>query len=97
MDYRALAEFVWFTLLGLTALLIGGSIAFRVVFKPFLQDFLDAYRDRGRLSAGTSDERIGRLEGRILEMEDELETLRAGRRFDAELMGPATPEADPSA
>ncbi len=90
MDYRALAELVWFTFLGLSALFVAGAVSLRFVLKPFFRDFLAAYRERnaGRIPP-EAEHRISLLESRILDLEGELDSVREGQRFDRLLEGGA--------
>ena len=88
MDYRALAELVFFSFLGLSALFLTGAISIRFVLRPFFRDFIAAYRERnsGRIPP-EAEHRISLLESRILDLEGELDAVREERRFDRLLEG----------
>lgn len=88
MDYRALAELVWFTFLGLSALFLTGAVAIRFVLKPLFKEFLTAYRERGEGKLPPEAEhRITLLESRILDLEGELDAVKEGQTFDRLLEG----------
>lgn len=86
MDYRALAELVFFAFVGLSIAIFTGALSLRLVLKPFFGRFLEAYREKnaGTLP-GEAERRIEVLESRLLEMETELDEVRAARDFDRQL------------
>lgn len=86
MDYANLTELVFVSFFGLSLALFTCALSIRFVLKPFFSQFIEAYRERnaGRLSA-QAREQIEYLQGRLLEMETELEDARAARDFDLQL------------
>lgn len=84
MDYRALAELVWFTLLGLSVLALTTGIVVRVVLKPFLSDLIDVLRERS-MSGGHVAERLARIESRLVELDHDVHGLRTSTEFDRRL------------
>lgn len=95
MDYRALAELVFFSFFGLSIAILTGAVSLRFVLKPFFSQFIEAYRDRhhGGLPA-EAREQIEYLQGRVLALETELDDVRAARDFDRQLHAGPAPEAD---
>jgi hypothetical protein len=89
MDYRALAELVWFALLGLTAFTAVSGLTLRFVLGPFLRELIDAYRERSRHLPEQVEvmERLERLERHLVEMDAEIVELRDAGRMDRLLQG----------
>lgn len=87
MDYRALAELIWFTFLGLSVFAVTSGLMIRFVLKPVVQDLVEAYRDRSdRLIEGPPiADRLGRLERRLVEVDAEVDGLKAAHDFQREL------------
>lgn len=84
MDYRALGEFVFMALTGLSVLAIVTALSFHFVLRPFLETVLVGRRDRGEIEAETG-RRLERLEGRVVELEGEVDRLHAAQDFDRKL------------
>ena len=92
MDYRALGELIFFSLIGLSLLIGVVGVTARLFFAPLIRDMIAAYRERG---GGTGTEiQLQRVELRLLEMEDELRRLRSGVDFDRSLAGEADSEGE---
>ena len=89
MDYRALAELLWFALLGLSILTAVTGLTLKFVVGPFIRDLVEAYRERSATLAdgGEVHQRLARLEARLVDLHDQVDGLRAGHRFDRELTG----------
>lgn len=86
MDFRAIAELVWFAFLGLSVFTLTTGMVLRFVLKPLIQDVLAAYRDRSdRMLEPATAERLARLEQRFLEMDGEVGDLRAAAEFERRL------------
>jgi hypothetical protein len=89
MDYRALAELLWFALLGLSVLTAVTGLTLKFVVGPFVRELIQEYWDRSATLAGDGEvrKRLARLEARLVDLHDQVDGLRAGRRFDRELTG----------
>lgn len=86
MDYRALGELVWFAFLGLSVFTLTTGLVVRFVFKPFVQDLVEAYRERSeRMLEADSTARIARLERHLVELDGEVDGLRAASDFQRRL------------
>ncbi len=86
MDLRALGELIWFAFLGLSVFALTSGLVIRFVLRPFVQELLDAYRERSdRLPSGDVAEHVRLMEGRLAELDAQVRTLRAGADFDRQL------------
>lgn len=94
MDFRAIAELVWFAFLGLSVFTLTTGMVLRFVLKPLIQDMLNAYRERSdRMLEPTATERLARLEQRFLEVDGEVDELRAAAEFERRLARGDAPES----
>jgi hypothetical protein len=84
MDYRALAELVWLSMLGLSLFAATSGLTLRFVLKPFLTELLEIFRDR-RVTEGEVAQQLARIEAQLVDLDSELERLRAGADFDRRL------------
>lgn len=93
MDYRALGELIWFSLLGLSILGLVAGLSVRVFLAPVVRQVLEALgegrtEDQARLAA-----RLELVESRLEGMESELRSLGAAEDFYRRL-GTGTEEGD---
>lgn len=96
MDFRAIAELVWFAFLGLSIFTFTTGVVLRFVLKPLIRDVLDAYRERSdRMLEPTAVERLALLEQRFLDLDAELDPLRAAADFERRLGPTGSEEAEP--
>ena len=87
MDYRALAELVMMSLLGLSALVFAAGLSIRLFLAPTLRDLLGRrgeQQDDARLVAS----RLTQIEERLDGIEGSLERLNAAESFDRQLGEP---------
>ena len=87
MDYRALAELVMFSMLGLSTLVFAAGLSIRLFLAPVLREFLGR---RGKLDAERTliDSRLTMIEERLDGIEGSLDRLSAADDFDRKLSGP---------
>lgn len=86
MDFRAIAELVWFAFLGLSVFTLTTGMVLRFVLKPLIHDVLEAYRDRSeRMLEPTTAQRLARLEERFLDVDAEMDRLRSAAEFERQL------------
>lgn len=84
MDYRAVAELIWFALLGLSVFTAVTGLTLRFVLGPFLRDLIEAYRERSHRLPEQGDvvARLERLERHFVDMDTEMDALRDADRVD---------------
>lgn len=82
MDYRAIGELIFMSLIGMSTLLFVLALGARFALKPILQDL---FKGRKGWEASLAEERMERLEGRVVELETELDRVRSGQEFDRRL------------
>ena len=86
MDYRALGELIWFAFLGLSVFTVTTGLVLRFVLKPLVQDLVEAYRERSdRLGEGETAERLARLERHLIELDGEVDGIKATTDFERRL------------
>lgn len=89
MDYRALAELVMMSFVGLSAFAVAIGFSIRVFLAPTLRELF------GRPSATTEDQqlvhaRLHQLEERLDSIEGSLDRIAAASDFDRQLDRPRT-------
>lgn len=82
MDYRAIGELIFMSLIGMSVLLFVLALGARYALKPILQDL---FKGRQGWDESLAEQRLERLEGRVVEIETELDRVRAGTEFDRRL------------
>ena len=87
MDYRALAELVMLSLMGLSVLTFAVGLSLRLFIAPTLRELF------GRRSASSDEqrllgERLARIEERLDGIESGVDRLTAATDFDRQLEGP---------
>jgi len=88
MDYRAVAELVWFSLLGLSILTLVVGFSVRVLLAPVIRETMRQLRsdaDRERQLLGV---RMDRVEERLSDMEAGIARLAAVEEFNRRLRAP---------
>lgn len=93
MDYRALAELVWFSLLGLSILGLVAGISVKVFLAPVVRQVLEALGDRSSEEEARVAARLELLESRVEEMHETLHRLGAADEFYRRLDEPADEDA----
>ena len=88
MDYRALAELVMFSLLGLSTLVFAVGFSIRMFLSPVLRDLFGRPSGTSPESTRLLTERLGRLEDRLDQIEGSLERIEEAQSFDRKLEGP---------
>ena len=84
MDYRALAELVMFSLLGLSVLAVAIGFSIRAFLAPTLRElFANPPQDSKLLAA-----RITQLEERLDSIDQSLDRIQDQKDFDRKLEGP---------
>ncbi len=97
MDYRAVAELIWMSFLGLSVFGLVFGFSVRVFIGPVVRDALDRLGKNRSGEQTRADVRIEYLESRLLDMETELRRLAAAHDFDRQLgAGPSdAPDSGP--
>lgn len=97
MDYRAIAELIWFSFLGLSvfALVVGFSI--RAFLAPVVREAMDRLGQTRTDDQARSDVRLEYLESRLIDMETQLHRLTAADDFQRQLRGGAEGAPPPPA
>ena len=85
MDYRAIAELIWMSFLGLSVfgLVVGFSV--RAFIAPVVRDAMDRLGQGRSADQARSNIRLEYVESRLLEMESEVRRLSAASDFDRQL------------
>lgn len=81
MDYRALAELVWFSLLGLSVLALVAGVSVRVFLAPVVRQILEGLGERRTEEQARLAARLELLESRVDEMDSDLRHLDAADDF----------------
>lgn len=87
LDYRALAELVMMSMLGLSTLIFAAGLSIRLFLAPTLRELFKPRSEspnEQRLLAAQLDRIEERLEG----LEGSVERISAGAEFDRQLEGP---------
>lgn len=84
MDYRALAELIMFSLLGLSVLAVAIGFSIRAFLAPTLRELFAKPTGDPRLLAA----RVARLEERLDDMDATLSRIEEKSDFDRQLEGP---------
>lgn len=94
MDYRALGELIWFSLLGLSVLTIVVGFSVRLFLAPVVREALQHLRGEADRKQQLLDMRVERTEERLAEVETGLHRLAAAEEFNRQLRagGDANPE-----
>ncbi len=85
MDYRALAELIWFTLLGVSILTLVLGFSVRAFLAPVIRDalaHLHSAADREQQLLGV---RMEHLEDRLTELETSLSRVAAAAEFQHQI------------
>lgn len=94
MDYRAIAELIWFSFLGLSifAFVVGFSV--RAFLAPVVRDAMDRLGQTRSEDRARADVRLEYLETRLADVESQLHRLTAADDFHRQLRaGEPTPPA----
>ncbi len=81
MDYRALAELVMMSLLGLSTLVIAVGLSVRLFIAPTLRELFGMRRE----GANLVERQLADVDLRLDSIEGSLDRLLAGKDFDREL------------
>ena len=81
MDYRALAELVMMSLLGLSTLVFAVGLSVRLFLAPTLRELFGAKKDGPELF----ERQLAELDDRLDSIEGSLDRLLAAKDFDREL------------
>lgn len=84
MDYRAVGELIWMAFAGLSLFGVVVAVSFQLVLRPFLEKLFLPRDGRDGRDPGTG-RRLEALEGRVMELETEVESVRARQDFDRQL------------
>ena len=87
MDYRALGELIWFTLLGLSVLTLVVGVSVRVFLAPVVREVLERLRSESERRQERLDIRMERTEERLADVETQLHRLAAAEEFQRKLLG----------
>jgi hypothetical protein len=85
MDYRALGELIWFTLLGLSVLTLVLGVSVRLFLAPVVREVLERIRSDGDRRQQMLDVRVERTEERLADVETQLHRLEAAEAFHRQL------------
>ena len=87
MDYRALAELVMMSLLGLSTLIFAAGLSIRLFLAPTLRELFNA-RSRNSNEQNLLAAQLNRIEERLESVESSVDRISAGAEFDRQLEGP---------
>jgi len=85
MDYRALGELVWFSLLGLSIFTVVLGFSVRLFLAPVVREVLERLRGDADRRQQLLDVRVERTEERLAEVETQLHRLAAAEEFHRQL------------
>jgi len=85
MDYRALGELIWFTLLGLSVMTLVVGFSVRAFLAPVVREVLERLRSDADRQQQLLGVRVERVEERLGEMETQLNRLAAAEEFHRQL------------
>jgi hypothetical protein len=85
MDYRALGELIWFSLLGLSVLTLVAGVSVRVFLAPVVREVLGKLRSDADRQQQLLGVRVERTEERLSELETQLNRLAAAEEFHRQL------------
>lgn len=89
MDYRAVGELVWFTLLGLSIFTLVLGVSVRVFLAPVIRDALSRLRSEADREQQLLEVRMERVEERLSDVETGVSRLTAAEDFHRQLRAPA--------
>ncbi|MEQ9400588.1 MAG: hypothetical protein RJQ04_15605 [Longimicrobiales bacterium] len=92
MDYRAIAELIWFTFLGLSVFGVVLGFTVRAFLAPVVREIAAMLVDGRSDRQARSDARIDFLESRVGDLEAELRRVAAAEEFHRELRAPPAAE-----
>lgn len=87
MDYRALAELVMMSLVGLSMFVVAAGVSFRLFLAPTLRE-LFGLRNEPEKEHGLLNARLTQIDERLDSIEGSLDRLDAADRFDRQIGGP---------
>jgi len=85
MDYRALGELIWFTLLGMSVLTLVVGFSVRAFLAPVVREVLERLRSDADRQQQLLGVRVERVEERLGEMETQVNRLAAAEEFHRQL------------
>lgn len=85
MDYRAIAELVWFTLLGISILTLVVGFSVRAFLAPVIREALSKLRSEADREQQVLGVRMERVEDRLADMETSISRLVAAEEFHRRL------------
>lgn len=88
MDYRAIAELVWFALLGISILTLVVGFSVRAFLAPVIRDALGRLRSDADREQQLLGVRMERVEDRLGDLETSLARLAAEEDFHRQLAKP---------